>query len=362
MTDWKIALPATILIIVASAFFVIIEFSLLSARRHRLEEQAETSRTARAGLRSLNELTVMLAAAQLGITAATFALGAITKPWVHQLLMPLFNALPISQGVADVLAFLVSLFIVTFLHLVIGEMAPKSWAIAHPESAIKVIAIPARWFVNIFRPLLQWINNMANKLVRMAGQEPVDRAAAKGYDAQTLRHLVAHSVDAGTLDESTSSNIQGIIAMETAKVGDAVRDYGSTLTYHPVTVTVAEVQRLARRDGFLRILIDGSTSTVGDGSTASSSGNPAGSAIPMVVHVRDTVLADPEQPALELAHPALVVTGDMAVKDVLDVMRDNSEQLVIVIEGHTPISIITWDDIMNRLWPEIEQEMEHLTK
>ena len=121
MNEWYIALPVTILLIVLSGFFVIIEFSLLATRRHRLEETAETSAASRAALRNLNELTIMLAGAQLGITVCTFALGAITKPWVHHALLPVFELLPIPVVAADVIAFILALFIVTFLHLVIGD-------------------------------------------------------------------------------------------------------------------------------------------------------------------------------------------------------------------------------------------------
>ncbi len=131
----------TVTIIVLSAFFVIIEFSLLAARRHRLEESAETSVSSRAALRSLNELTVMLAGAQLGITACTFALGAVTKPAVHYALTPLFLAWQMPGWAADAAAFGLALVVVTFLHLVVGEMAPKSWAIAHPELSARTVAL-----------------------------------------------------------------------------------------------------------------------------------------------------------------------------------------------------------------------------
>ena len=99
-----LVLIVTIGLIVLSAFFVIIEFALLGARRHRLEEEAVTSRSARATLKGMNELTMMLAVAQLGITACTFALGAVTKPGVEALLAPLFDGwMPdwLSGGIAD---------------------------------------------------------------------------------------------------------------------------------------------------------------------------------------------------------------------------------------------------------------------
>lgn len=345
MTEWYIALPVTILIIIASAFFVVIEFSLLSARRHRLEEEAETSRTARAGLRSLNELTMMLAGAQLGITVATFALGAITKPWVHDLVMPLFEILPLPEAVADVLSFVLALFIVTFLHLVIGEMAPKSWAIAHPESALRIIAVPARWFVNIFRPLLLWINRIANRLVVRAGETPVDRAAAKGYDTRTLQHLVRHSAETGTLDRDSAENLEGVIALESGDIGQAVADYGSPVTALPSHATVAEVQAKARAKNYLRVLVD-----------------KPGETVPNVVHVRDTVLAGPEEIACTYAYPPLQRDASTPIRDVLDLMREHNDQIVLVTEGEELLGLITWDDIMNQLWPEIEQKLDRAAR
>ncbi|MDR7329979.1 CNNM domain-containing protein [Corynebacterium guangdongense] len=339
MVTWYIALPATVLIIAASAFFVVIEFSLLSARRHRLEEQAETSRSARAGLRGLNELTIMLAGAQLGITAATFALGAITEPWVHHLLLDLFGAVEFVGALANVLAFALALFVVTFLHLVIGEMAPKSWAIAHPEPALRIVAVPARWFVTVFRPLLLGINSTANRLVRAAGEEPVDRAAAKGYDAETLHHLVGHSADTGTLDRGSAREIQGVIRLKLTPVGEAVAEYGSPVEVLPSGATVADVQRRARDLGSLRVLLD-----------------DPDSGLPVVVHVRDTVTLAPQIPARGVATTPLMLEAGTEVQELLDAMREHNEQLALVVdEPGELMGVLTWDDIMNRLWPEIQR-------
>ena len=131
---------ATVTIIGLSAFFVAAEFAVLSAKRHRLEDAAATSRSARAALRNSSELTLLLAGSQLGITLCTLALGAITKPAVHHWLLPPFEALGVPALLADVVSFILALFIVTFLHLVVGEMAPKSWAIAHPELSATMLA------------------------------------------------------------------------------------------------------------------------------------------------------------------------------------------------------------------------------
>ncbi|MGO2865829.1 CNNM domain-containing protein [Corynebacterium casei] len=346
MDSWIVNLIVTIVVIILSAFFVIIEFSLMSARRNRLEETAETSRASRAGLRSLNELTIMLAGAQLGITAATFILGAVTKPWVHHLLMVPLEAMGLPMGIADVVSFILALFIVTFLHLVIGEMAPKSWAITHPETALGMIAIPARGFIWLFRPLLVWINNMANTLVRRTGETPVDRAGAAGYDVDTLRTLVEHSRETGTLDESSASQITGVIELETSTVGEFARLHGSEIVPLPSDATVAELQSLCISKNIMRALI-----------------YTKNSRMPQVVHVRDTLLAQPDEPALQFSRPALTVAGSTTVQHTLDHMRARNEQMIIVGKsnnkpGAQAVWILTWNNIMNQLWPQITEELD----
>ena len=204
MSNPVVVVVITVGLIVASAFFVVIEFSLLGARRHRLEIDAPRSASVRAAIRGIDELTVMLAGAQLGITACTFALGAVTKPAVDAWLGPALASLGIPVGVAGGASFVLSLLLVTFLHLVMGEMAPKSWVIADPERAARLIGLPSRGFIWMFRPLLLWVNRMANKLVAASGVEPVDRAAVGGQDADTIRQLVEHSAAVGALERPST--------------------------------------------------------------------------------------------------------------------------------------------------------------
>lgn len=333
----------TVLIIVASAFFVVIEFSTMGARRNRLEESAETSRSARAGLRSLNELTVMLAGAQLGITAATLALGAVTKPWVHEMLTPILEALNFPATVADIAAFVLALFIVTFLHLVVGEMAPKSWAIAHPEKSLQMVAPLARGWVWIFRPLLSWVNSAANRMVKMTGEKPVDRAAAAGYDAETLRTLVEHSRETGALDDASATQITGVIELEASTAKALATKVGAETVPLPADASVAEMQQFAAEKNNMRVLV--------------RSRGPEGLG---VVHVRDTLLADPGTPLNELTRPVLKVAGSTTVQDTLDRMRARNEQLAVVGKSGKDNAVwtLTWDDIMGQLWPQIAEELD----
>lgn len=326
----------TTALIALSAFFVIIEFALLGARRHRLEATAATDRSARAALRGVNELTLMLAGAQLGITASTFALGAVTKPALDNWFGPIFSGWGLPEWGAGALAFALSLLVVTFLHLVVGEMAPKSWAIAHPETAAKVVGIPSRVVIWPFRPLLKWVNNIANALVRASGVVPVESAAVGGQNAQTIRHLVELSARTGALEPSYRSHLDSALELENLRLVELV-DARATPTMVEQGATVADVQRAAAVSGHMRILV----------------GDQAGE-LPRILHVRDTVLEPHDALAAGLARAALVLAGTTPVYEALARMRATSQQLAIVVDNGRFRGVVTLSDILPRLLPRAD--------
>ena len=324
---------ATVVIIAASAFFVAIEFALIAARKHRLEDAATTSRAARAALRSSSELTVLLAGAQLGITVCVLALGAITKPAVHHWLTPLFEDWGAALWLADVTGFVLALIVVTFLHLVVGEMAPKSWAIAHPERSATLLAIPMRGFMWLTRPLLRALNEAANRCLRRVGVDAVDEVGT-GQNPDDLRQLVEHSVSVGALDASYSHRLTGALELETLTVGDLVRSH--QLTAVPADSRVDDVQRASRRSGHLRILIGGPEHTVG------------------VVHVRDTLALGRTEPVEQVTRQVLRLPADTKVYSALARMRETSNQLAVVTDPAAPEAVtglVTIADLLQRLFP-----------
>ena len=347
MSNPGVVVVVTLALIVASAFFVMIEFSLLGARRHRLEVDADRSASARAAIRGIDELTVMLAGAQLGITACTFALGAVTKPAVDAWLGPALGSLGVPGGIADTAAFILSLLLVTFLHLVVGEMAPKSWVIAAPERAARLIGLPSRAFIWVFRPLLVWVNRMANRLVAASGVEPVDSAAVGGQDADTIRHLVEHSASVGALESSIHSPLAGALDLEYLTVGSLV-DTGRAPTAVAPDATVEQVQDAAARTDHMRILLlDRASAPTGAGTSgAAHSGQPE------VVHVRDTLLEPADAPARPLARSAMPLEKDTPVYEALSLARSSSEQLMVVMDGEEFLGVITVSDILRKILPE----------
>ncbi len=322
----------TVLIIGLSAFFVAIEFSLISAKRHRLEDAATASRGARAALRSSAELPVLLAGSQLGITVCTLALGAITKPALHDTLMPVFSVWGLSSRISDIAAFVLALVVATFLHLVIGEMMPKSWAIAHPERSATLLALPMRAFMWVTRPVLRTLNSSANWLVRRCGIEPVDEVSV-GQDPAALRQLVAHSANVGALEASYRAQIEGALELRELTLRDLVRAR-SAPTALPITATVRQVQDLSRRSGHMRVLLRERGAYV------------------KAVHVRDTLAApDTSAPALTYARDVFGLPASTPVHEALATMRQTRSHLVLVTDAAGPPRVVTLADILTRILP-----------
>ncbi|MGN2637704.1 hemolysin family protein [Nocardia takedensis] len=328
-----VVIAVTVALIAASAFFVAVEFALIAARRHRLEDLADNSAAARAALRSASELSVLLAGSQLGITVCTLALGAITKPAVHHWLTPLFDGWGAPPGLADAGGFVLALLIVTFLHLVVGEMAPKSWAIAHPERSAVLLALPMRAFMWATRPLLAVLNDLANRCLRRVGVDPVDEVA-DGQDPDALRQLVDHSADAGTLDPNDHRRLAAALELRDRTVGELLRPDRDPCAV-PEDATTAEIQRAADRGGHLRLLVGGPKGYQG------------------VVHVRDTLAAPPETRARDLMRPLLTLRADTPAYQVLDTIQNSRNHLAVVYgeDPATPLGVITLTDILRRLMP-----------
>jgi magnesium and cobalt exporter, CNNM family len=329
MSNPWVLLAVTAGLIAVSAFFVAVEFALLTARRHRLEDAAANSRAARAALRSTRELSVLLAGSQLGITVCTLALGATTKPAVHHWLTPMIGTLGAPTWVADAAGFGLALVIVTFLHLVIGEMMPKSWAIAHPERAAIILALPMRGFMAITGPVLNWLNRAANWCVRRVGVEPVDELGS-GQDPDALRHLVEHSAATGALDQRHYRNLTTALELEKLSVGDIVART-APLSSVSATGDADAIQVMSQLTGHQRILVR-------------DDGGVAG-----VVHVRDSLRAEPDAVARDLMRPVLCLPADTAVYRALALMRHTRNHLALIVEGGDTVGVITLSDVLQRL-------------
>jgi CBS domain containing-hemolysin-like protein len=188
-----------------NGFFVAAEFSFVGARRTRIEQLAQEGNTgAKAARQAMEHLDHYIAATQLGITLASLGLGWIGEPAVAGLFEPLFHrflpeetALTLGHTVAVVIAFA----LVTILHIVLGELTPKSIALQRPEDVAMLVARPTIVFHNIFNPVIYIMNGIGNWVVRTLGFEPTGEHNTV-HSPEELEMLVHSSREAGLLQES----------------------------------------------------------------------------------------------------------------------------------------------------------------
>lgn len=191
------------LLILANAFFVAAEFALVSVRKTRIEELiAQGNANARTVKHVIHDPDRFIAATQLGITIASLALGWIGEPAIAHLIEPLFGFVPeslVSHATAAAISTIIAFSIITFFHVVIGELAPKSVALSYPEKSSLVVARPMMFFENIFRPAIWVLNGAGNGLLKFLGLTP-PQAHQLVHSVEELKMLVSASETSGELE------------------------------------------------------------------------------------------------------------------------------------------------------------------
>jgi len=341
-TGW--ALLISLVLLVLNAFFVAAEFALVASKRHRLEQAAaDGSRAARAAIAGVRHLSMMLAGAQLGITLCTLGLGALAKPTVTTLLEPAFEATGLPDKAAYVIAFILAVAVVGFLHVVVGEMAPKSWAISHPEHSALLLAPPFLLFTQLTRPVLAALNGLANACLRAVKVQPQDELAhAHGPDE--LRLLIESSREHGTLGATEHELLTAMLTLQHTTVAQVM-----TPAEHVVTVDAhapaREVELVSRRTGRSRLaVVDTDGSILG------------------IVHVRDAARAttfDRPATAADLMTPALSITAGTPVAAAGRSMREHHTQLAVVTDtGGTTAGVVALEDLLEEIIGEFDDETD----
>ncbi|CAM3378280.1 hemolysin family protein [Stackebrandtia soli] len=335
-----VALTISLILLVANAFFVAAEFALLASKRHRLEARAaEGSRAAKAALHGTRELTLMLAGAQLGITVCTVGLGALAEPALAHLLDPAFQSIGIPSQASYAIAFLIALVVVVFLHMVVGEMAPKSWAISHPEDSAIMLALPFRGFTWLMRPILIALNGMANGLLRLFKITPQD-TAAQAHGPEELRILLRESREQGFLPEQQHQMLAGALRVQSTTVAD-ISVPRAEIQSVSITATAADIEAASRECGRSRLVVMDVDRPVG------------------LVHIREAVQADPDTSVRDLMFPPLTLPGGEMVSKAVTVMRAQRAQLALVADASsTVVGLIALEDLLEEIIGEFEDETD----
>ncbi|MFN8071238.1 MAG: hemolysin family protein [Mycobacterium sp.] len=214
------AVLLTVLLIAANAFFVGAEFALISARRDRLETLAEQGkRSAVTVIRAGEDLAVMLAGAQLGITVGSIVLGRVGEPAVAHLLSPVFDLLGVPDALLHTVSFLVAITIVVILHVLLGEMVPKNIALAGPEKAAMLLVPPYLLWVRATRPIIAVYDWCARTVVRAIGVEPKTELE-NTVSMVELAEMISESRSEGLLDREEHTRLSRALQIRNRVAGD----------------------------------------------------------------------------------------------------------------------------------------------
>jgi CBS domain containing-hemolysin-like protein len=291
-----------------------------------------TSGRARWALSAMNQIPLMIAGAQLGITICSLGLGALAEPALAHLLEGPFHAAGLPEGAVHGVAFLLALGIIVFLHTVVGEGVPKNIALAGPEALVVWLGPPMLAFCVATKPLLVAMRWAARRVLRLWRIEATD-AVKTVFTAEELAGLVAQANTEGLLGTEQHARITGALALNERTAADALRPWASVATITD-DVSPASLEVLATRSGRSRFpVVERATRRVLG-----------------FVHVKDVIGYEgarrlaPIPP--ELLRPLVVVPPDRTLAELLLAMRRERRHIVLVSDGRSPLGVVTLDDVL----------------
>lgn len=336
------ALAVLVVLLLGNGFFVAAEFAMVSARRDALEPTAADGSTrARWSLRGLENVSASLAATQLGVTACSLLIGAVGEPAIAHLVAAPLEWLHAPESLVHPVALAISLLVVTFLHMVLGEMVPKNMAISRPAGAALALGPVLRVFVLVFRPVIWLMNHTANAVVRhVCRAEPRDEADS-AFTVDQMRGMIASSGEEGLLDADEQALITGALTFDDVTAADVSKPLAESTTVSS-DITVGELQALCASTHYSRFPVRMGSEDEG--------GELVG-----YVHVKDT-LADP--PGEPLPPARVRRLGALApadpLDDVLERMQSARAHLALVEGEHgEPEGLVSLEDVLQRLVGEI---------
>ncbi|MDN7242160.1 hemolysin family protein [Planococcus sp. N028] len=206
-------LALLVILIGLTAFFVGSEFAVVKIRMSRLDQLiSEGNKKAIMAKKVASNLDYYLSACQLGITVTALGLGALGKPTVERLMYPIFEFFAVSDAVASASSYAIAFLLVTYLHVVVGEMAPKTLAIEYAEKMSLLLAPPLYWFGQIMKPFIWALNGAARVFLKAFGVQPAGQEQA--YSEDELKIVMAQSFEGGALNETELSYMENVFTFD----------------------------------------------------------------------------------------------------------------------------------------------------
>lgn len=329
-----------VVLLISNAFFVGSEFAVISARRAQIEPKAEAgNRAAKITLKAMENVSLMLATAQLGITVSSLLILVIAEPAIHHLLEIPLGALGLGYATTSITAFVIALLLVTYLHVVLGEMLPKNIAIAIPMQASLVLSPLLYAVAMVVKPLVWSMNQVSNAILRLFRFEPKDEANT-AFTLDQVEEIVAASQKEGTLEDGS-----GAITKAFEFTEKAVRDIAvsmDSLVSLTLSSTPKDLQAAVAEHGFSRYPV------------LSDSGDILG-----YWHIKDGLSVDAEKfeaplPAKRL-RAMISISDSMELEDALAQMRKSGAHMARAFNSAGQFTgLLFLEDIIEELVGEIE--------
>ncbi|MFM6971626.1 MAG: hemolysin family protein [Rhodoluna sp.] len=338
-SDWAGILWFFILIL-ANGFFVAAEFAVISSKRAQIEPRAEAgSRPAKITIRAMEKVSLMLATTQLGVTICSLLILIIAEPSVHHLLEPILVGLGLSEDATAGIAFAITLVLVSFLHVVIGEMVPKNISFSIPERAALVLVPVLFGFAQVVRPIVVVLNFLANATLKAFRIQPKDEANS-AFTLDQVEDIVEHSTREGAL-----SDVSGALTNTFEFTEKKVRDVAvpmDKLVLFKETVTPREVEQTVAKFGFSRYpLTDESGELVG------------------YLHLKDVIDLDADEaddpfPAKRV-RTLISLPASMELEDALASMRRVHAHMAKAFDASGKVrGVLFLEDILEELVGEVQ--------
>jgi CBS domain containing-hemolysin-like protein len=340
-------LAIVLLLVFANGFFVAAEFALVAARRSRVDEMAARGDAgARVVQRTLKELDRYISATQLGITLASLALGWLGEEAVAALidrvLVHLGFAAP-AAAIHTTAAAITAFIVITFLHIVLGELTPKSIALVRPEGVSKLVVRPLLGFAAVMRPFIAVLNGAANAILRVLGIRPRSERDTV-HSPEELRLLVMQSRAQGVLDETDSKMLAGVFDFHEKRARDVMRPRTEIVAVD-IEASESEVWTLMRSERYSRYPVyQGSLDDV-----------------PGVLVAKDLWLKDPSRPfdLRALMRKPLYVPDTRPAERVLDDLRRSRAHMAVVLDEYGGTAgIVTLEDLVEEVIGDINDEYD----
>ncbi|MDQ1593609.1 MAG: magnesium and cobalt exporter, family [Arthrobacter pascens] len=338
MSDWA-GILWLVLLLIGNAFFVAAEFAVMSARRSQIEPLADAgSLRAQTTLRAMENVSLMLACAQLGITVCSLLILLVAEPAIHHLLAVPLESLGVPMEIADVAAFGVALMVVTFLHVTFGEMVPKNVSVSVADKAALLLAPPLMFIARIVNPVIVALNWSANHVLKLMRIQPRDEVNSS-FTLEEVQSIVQESTRHGLVDDDAGL-ITGALEFSEYKAADVMVPL-ERLVMLKTSATPVEFEKAVSRTGFSRFpMVDDDDMLSG------------------YLHIKD-VLSIPDSgyqhPIAESRIRSLAnLPRDAEIENAMSVMQRTGSHLARVIgpDGQTE-GVLFLEDVIEQLVGEI---------